>query len=265
MSVVSTASVMEVFRDEAAAFTRALAALPAPAWTRPTRCHPWLVRDVTGHVITVLARVPDMVAAPAPDRADTTATGYYRADERFSETANADRVRAAQSRAAQSGTRHSGAAQSPGEASGAARSRSEPSGAARSGGEQPRAVASLADDLAATARTVLAVCRAEPAGRIVRTRHGDAMLLADFLTTRVVELAVHGLDVADAVGRRPWLTAAAADHLRDLLFGPDRRAAVAALGWDPVTVLRKATGRDPVSGPERTALARAGLRALTLG
>ncbi|MEU4425879.1 maleylpyruvate isomerase N-terminal domain-containing protein [Actinoplanes sp. NPDC024001] len=214
---------MIALRDEAAAFLAALGQLSAGEWDRPTRCTPWRVRDVVGHVITVLSRVPQMTGAPAPARADTTATSYYRADQRFSEAANADRVRTAQERPA---TR---------------------------------------DEFAAVVGEVLAACEREPAGRIVRTRHGDAMLLTDFLTTRVVELAVHGLDVADAVGREPWLTPAAASELQRLLFGPDWPAAVGALGWDAVTLLRKTTGRAPVTADETDRLSGLGLRPLTLG
>ncbi|MFI8504487.1 hypothetical protein ACIGFK_39190 [Streptomyces sp. NPDC085524] len=45
--------------------------------------------------------------------------------------------------------------------------------------------------------------RKESERRVVRTRHGDAMLLADFMLTRVFEVAVHGSDLADALGREP--------------------------------------------------------------
>ena len=141
---------LEAFREESDAFVRALVGLPTSAWDRRTRCDPWQVRDVVGHVITVLARVPDMV-------------------------------------------------------------------------------------------------------------------LSEFLTTRIVESAVHGLDVADAAGREPWLTTAAAEHLQQLLFGPDWHTSVAALGWDPVTVLRKTTGRGSVTAQEDAELKRLGLRSLTLG
>jgi len=34
----------------------------------------------------------------------------------------------------------------------------------------------------------------------VLTRHGDVMLLTEFMRTRVLELAVHGLDLAAGVG-----------------------------------------------------------------
>ncbi|MEV8517286.1 maleylpyruvate isomerase N-terminal domain-containing protein [Dactylosporangium sp. NPDC051484] len=221
--------VLSALRDEADAFVAALGGLSTQDWERPTRCVPWQVRDVVGHVITVLARVPEMVAAPAPDQPDTTATSYYRADHRFSESANADRVRTAHRRAT-----------------------------------AVEAVA-LLHDLTRTVQAVITSCRQEPTARVVRTRHDDAMSLSDFLTTRVVELTAHGLDVADAVGHQPWLTVPAAEHLQELLFGPDWRTAVAALGWDPVMLLRKTTGRAAVTAEESMELARLGLRGLTLG
>jgi uncharacterized protein (TIGR03083 family) len=220
---------LAAFRDEANAFLTALAGLDAHGWQQPTRCVPWQVRDLVGHVITVTSRVPETVSAPAPDRPDTTAAGYYRADDRFSDAGNADRQLTAHRRAAGS-----------------------------TGAE-------LVLELAGTVQAVITTCRREPLDRIVRTRHLDAMLLSDFLTTRVVELAVRGLDVADAVDRQPWLTLPAAEHLQELLFGAAWRTAVAALDWDPVTLLRKAIGRASITAHESTELARLGLRALTLG
>lgn len=220
---------LTAFRAEADAFAAGLDELTAAQWQAPTRCTPWRVLDVVGHVITALGRVPPMVAGDAPDQPDTTAIGYYRADHRFSESANAERVRTAQGRAS--------AADVPG----------------------------LARELTETVGSVITCCRRQPPDRVVRTRHGDAMTLPDFLTTRVVELAVHGLDVADAVRRQPWLTAPAAEHVQQLLFGGDWRDSVATLGWDPVTVLRKSTARAPVTAAESVQLAGLGLRALTLG
>jgi uncharacterized protein (TIGR03083 family) len=217
------------FCDEASAFVAALGGLDAQAWQRPTRCVPWQVRDVVGHVILALARVPEMVDATAPDRPDTTATSYYRADDRFSSTANAERVQAAHDRAA-----------------------------------DPDA-ASLVNDLADMVQTVVMSCLWEPVDRVVRSPHRDAMLLSDFLITRVVELAVHGLDVADAVGMEPWLTTSATELLQRLLFGQAWRTAVATLDWDPVTLLRKTSGRGNVTADESTELISLGLRALTLG
>jgi hypothetical protein len=98
--VTLASSVTGAFRDEADAFISALGRIDPQAWQRHTRCVPWRVRGVVGHVIIALARVPEMVHAAAPERRDTTATSYYRADDRFSTTANAERVQAAQDRAA---------------------------------------------------------------------------------------------------------------------------------------------------------------------
>jgi uncharacterized protein (TIGR03083 family) len=191
-------TVLDVLRGEADALVRALGALPAGAWEEPTRCTPWAVRDVAGHLVVTMARVAGMVAGDAPARADTTAAQYYRADERFGAGTDAERIEAARQRAAST---------SP---------------------------SALIDELSSVIAEGIGACAGQPAGRVVRTRHGDAMLLGDFLTTRVVELGLHGLDIADAAGREPWITAAATDHLVRLLF-PDTSPKLA--------LLRLASGR----------------------
>jgi hypothetical protein len=69
----------------------------------------------------------------------------------------------------------------------------------------------------------------------VRTRHGDVMLLTEFMRTRVLELAVHGLDLATGLGRDPWLTGAGA------------------------------AGRSPLTAAERQVVESTGVRWLALG
>jgi uncharacterized protein (TIGR03083 family) len=136
---------------------------------RPTRCTPWTVRALLAHVGMGADRVISMLAEPTPRAADTDAAGYYRPDKRLSSETNGDRVDGAVAAAARAG-----------------------SGAA------------LAVRFTHTWRDVCTAVAAQGADRIVRTRHGDAMLLTDFMVTRVVELAVHGLDLADALDRPPW-------------------------------------------------------------
>jgi hypothetical protein len=120
----------------------------------------------------------------------------------------------------------------------------------------------VAEGFARAWRAADAAVAAAPPGRLVRTRHGDAMALTEFLRTRVVEVAVHGLDLAEALDRRPWLTPTAAAVVADLVAG---RPVPADLGWDALTLVRKATGRVPLTGAERAVLDRTGFRWLSFG
>ena len=222
--------VLEAFCAEAGELSRAAAELSDAEWDRPTRCAPWSVRDLVAHIRVAIGWVPGMLSALAPERAEVSAAQYYRADQRFATELNAARVALAQDHAA-----------------------SQVTGAA------------LAEDFAVAWQQVARLCRQEPVRRVVRTRHGDAMLLSDFMVTRVVEIAVHGLDIADALRRRPWLTRPAADLVQELLLGPGWATATAELGWNPERCLRKATGREPLSVAETRAVNRLGIRWLTLG
>ncbi|GLY02952.1 hypothetical protein Acsp01_33310 [Actinoplanes sp. NBRC 101535] len=197
-------TVTQVLDRESQALTAALRSLPAGAWDRPTRCTPWRVRDLAGHIIAVVSRVPGMIAGPAPERADTDAARYYRGDERFSDSANEDRIALGRT----------------------------------IGGATPD---ELITELEKTCRQALDDARTQPPGRIVVTRHGDAMLLDEFLTTRVLEIAVHGLDIADAIPVPAWLTPAAAAHLQRLF-------PATAGAPDPAAALRAATGRALTTG-----------------
>lgn len=193
------------FRAEASALVAGLGRLPESGWAAPTRCAPWDVRELLGHVHVAVGRVSAMLAEAAAPRASVTAVEYYRPDERFGTTVTAGRIDSAREHAT-----------------------------GRSGSAVLAGFGTLCESVAR-------LCEREPADRVVRTRHGDAMLLSEFLTTRVVELAVHGLDLADAVGHPAWLTPAAATVLQDLLLGPGRTAP------DPEHFIRAATGRanDP--------------------
>ncbi|MEV4348499.1 maleylpyruvate isomerase N-terminal domain-containing protein [Actinoplanes sp. NPDC049596] len=207
---------LEAFRLEAEALTRAAAGFSEREWSAPTRCAPWTALELLGHVRVAVGRLPSMLAAPAPAPVSSdslvSAAGYYRPDERFAPATNADRVDLGRAQAAEFAT-----------------------------------AAGLVEDFGATCRRVEQLCRAEPAGRVVVTRHGDPMLLEDFLVTRVIELAVHGLDLADAVGRQSWLTTPAAEVVTRLLTGAPEPP---GLGWDHATFLRKATGRAPLTADE---------------
>lgn len=210
------------FRAEAHALAAALAGLSPDDWDQPTRCEPWTVRDVVGHLVTALGRLPHMLTQDEPDHPDTDATGYYRPDARFSLDANTDRIHTAQTE-----------------------------------GSEDDLVAAFT----AAAYAVDDAYRAVTPARRVRTRHGDAMLLSAFLTTRTVEVAVHGLDITDALAQPPCLTPAGAAHLPQALLGPEWHR----LGWDPVTLLRKVSGRTQVFPEEADRMAQLGAGRLAFG
>ena len=212
----------EAFGAEAGQLSRVLADLDEAAFARPTGCAPWTVAELVYHVRLTMGRLPGMLAAPEPPGPDlVSAAGYYRADRRFSTATNAGRIQSAQRGAAAL------------------------AGAARAG------------DFEVARRQAERALHRAPPGRVVRTRHGDRMLLTEFLRTRVLELAVHGLDLAAALDREPWVTVQAADVSENLLLSPAAAGRLRAeTGWDRAGLIARLTGRHPVT-PAETELIRA--------
>jgi len=197
---------------------------------RPTRCRPWTVRALLAHLLVASNRLPAMLDAPRPDQAEVSAAGYYRADRRFGPDATGARVSAATCDAASFISGHD-----------------------------------LAVAFDGAQRQMADLARAEPPERLVYTRWGDAMSLSDFLVTRVAELGVHGLDLADGLGVDPWLTPPAAEVIERLLVGDVPVRSVPGLGWDQRTLIEVATGRRPRTDAESDLLAGHGVRWLTFG
>lgn len=226
----------DAFRAEAAALTVVVAGLTSADLERPTPCPPWTVAGLLGHVIVATGRVGRAVEAAREQGATagslTDARGYYRPDHRFSPAVNADRIDVAAGLAARLGT-----------------------------------TAALAAELAAACQQTLALLATAPPETEVRTRHGDRMLLTDFAVTRVVEVGLHGLDLALALDRQPWLTGEAAAVLEDLLLpgGASPGELQALLHCDRTGVIARLTGRADLSPAEQSALADAGVTALALG
>jgi uncharacterized protein (TIGR03083 family) len=229
-------AVLDGFAAEARSLAAAMAAEPAVAFGAPSPCPPWTVSELFAHVANAAGRVCGMLAGPEPEAGPggqglVSAVGYYRADRRFSAATNADRIVTAQRGAAGSGP------------------------------------ADLRAEFDRAWRSALADAAAAPPGRRVLTRHGDVILLTEFMRTRVLELAAHGLDLAAGVGRDPWLTDAAAAVVVELILpGEDGAAGLRQrLGWDRAGLVAKATGRSPLTPAERQAMQDAGLRPLALG
>ena len=92
------------------------------------------------------------------------------------------------------------------------------------------------------------------------------MLLTEFLRTRVLELAVPGLDLAAALERPPWMTARAAAVTEDLLLPAAAAAQLRAdTGRDQVTLIAGLTGRRPATAAEAQLIQSSGARRPALG
>ncbi len=224
-------TILAAFGAESQRLSEVVAGADDAAFCRPTPCPPWTVAELVHHVRITMGRLPGMLAAPEPARADlVSAAGYYRPDQRFSAATNAERIESAQR----------GAAARPG-------------------------AAARARDFDTARRQAWSAAQAAPPGRIVRTRHGDHMLFTEFLRTRVLELAVHGLDLAAALERRPWMTTQAAGVTAGLLLPAPAAAALRAeTGWDQVTLIAKLTGRRPVTPAEAQLIQPAAVEWLAL-
>jgi len=223
--------VAAAFDAEAAALREVTDGLTAADLARPSPCPPWTVGELLCHVLIATGRVRQALDEPSDDQAQVIRTAdYYRPDHRFSAVANSDRVDAATTLANQLGS-----------------------------------AAAITAKLARLTAETSEMLHATPADRTVQTRHGDRMLLPDFGRTRVVELGVHGLDLASGLGRQPWLTRQAGDLIEELVLPAADGAEVAAeLGCDQAGLIARLTGRIDLSAVDAAVLRRYDVTKLAL-
>jgi uncharacterized protein (TIGR03083 family) len=221
-------NVLDAFRREAESLEHAFADVPEPAFARPSPCPPWTVSDLLDHVSVGAGRTRGHLAEPEPAAGPViTAVEYYKPDERFSPAVNDERIAAAQRGAVALG-----------------------------------AGSAVLGEFGRNWRDSYQLAHAAPATRVVRTRHGDLMLLSEFLRTRVLELAVHGLDLAVGLDRAPWLTEEAAQVVEGVILPGNAIDVLEATSWDHAGLIARATGRTSLTEPERRLLEQHGLRRL---
>ena len=101
---------------------------------------------------------------------------------------------------------------------------------------------------------VLGLLAGDDPERVVEVPGHGAMRLGDFVTTRVIAVAAHSLDVAITVGREGWTTEEALAVVRPVFVELLGEEPPAALGWDDGVFLAVATGRRPMADSERAML-----------
>jgi len=224
--------VSAAFDAEAAALLTVVSGLTDADLAEPSPCAPWTVGELACHVLIGASRIGPAMAEPerADDTLITTAE-YYRRDQRFSAATNADRIETARALARQ--------LSGPG---------------------------AIAAELGRRCRESAELLAAAPPGRTVITRHGDRMLLIDFARTRVVELALHGLDLAQGLSRQPWLTSEATDVLEELLLPAGGSSKLCrALACNRAGLIARLTGRASLSRAEQQVLRDADIAVLIFG
>ncbi|WP_020574482.1 maleylpyruvate isomerase N-terminal domain-containing protein [Actinopolymorpha alba] len=90
--------------------------------------------------------------------------------------------------------------------------------------------------------------------RVVEINRVGAMRLGDWLLTRVISLAAHGIDAAMTLGRSPWTTEPALRVTRPVLVALLGGEPPVSLDWDDQQFFEVGTGRRSLTEHERSEL-----------
>jgi uncharacterized protein (TIGR03083 family) len=211
--------VLVALRAETEALSAVLRTLDPPQFDRPTNCPPWNLRELVVHTA---ASVGIRAAFPPadPQSVPTSAADYYRRPERNTSEYRQRNV---------DQTRQLSRQQLPAETS----------------------PARWFDEVTQDAVTKLSL---DDLNRIVLIPQRGAMRLADWVLTRVISVAAHGLDAALTLGHPPWTTSEAATVIRPVFVELMGAEPPASLGWDDHTLLATATGRRALTAEEQKLL-----------
>jgi uncharacterized protein (TIGR03083 family) len=208
--------VLDVVAGECRLATDACLELPEAHFARPTRLPAWNVKQLLAHMWRDMDRLRSALGDEPPEAADADAMTYWRA--------------------------YDPAARGP-EIAGRAR---EVAARFATGGQ-------LAADFERTWTEGVALATGEPPDRLIAT-WGPTMRLDEFLATRVVEIAVHGLDLAHALDRRPWLSREGSGIVRRILDGLLDAELPLLIGWDELAFIEAGTGRRRLDEMDRAIL-----------
>ena len=184
----------------------------------PTRCEAWNVKELLAHMYRDVERMIVGLHEKGDRQPDTDAITYWRSYDPKADAANiADRAKL---RAASYGSGHE--------------------------------LAVVWDDMW---RRSVDMAMGEHPARPVPT-WSPILTLDDFVTTRVVEITVHGMDMSDGLERDVWATQEAVDVTTAVLRGILGEEPTPDLGWGDLTFIEKGTGRQALTHGERQILGR---------
>ena len=197
--------------------SRAALRLEEEDFARQTRCTEWNVGELLAHMYRDVERTIVGLAQPPPAREpDTDSVSYWRSYSPVGDAPDiADR---AKQRWASYGRGHD--------------------------------LAVVWDDMW---RRALERAAGADRNRTVTT-WGPILTLEEFLRTRVLEMTVHGMDLAGALDRDPWPTEGGLAVTAEILKGLLGTEPPTGLGWDRPAFIERGSGRVELSSEERETL-----------
>jgi uncharacterized protein (TIGR03083 family) len=217
--MMTSADPLGALRQECHRVSDVVLELPEGDFERRTRCPAWNVKELVAHMYRDVLRVPTGLSEPEPEEADTDSVSYWRA------YAPVDDAGDIADRASEIARQH-------------------PTG---------RVMAQAWDELW---RRAIEMAEGAERSRIIRTWR-PTLTLDDLLRTRVLEITVHGADLAAALGRPPWPTENGMAITNATLLSLLGAELPPELEWDGLTLMEKGTGRASLEPDERAILGSA--------
>jgi len=207
---------LEALRGECELVSKFALELPEEEYARPTRCPAWNVKELLAHMYRDVDRTNVALAEPAPPGAGGDSVSYWTSYDRFADApAIADRAKEL--------------------------AKSYPGGSELAGAW---------DEMW---RRAIHAAGSSDRSRLVAT-WGPTLTLDEFLKTRVLEITVHGTDLANALARAPWATRDGLATTNEILLALLDSDLPSELRWDDLTLLEKGTGRVELVAEEHEAL-----------
>jgi uncharacterized protein (TIGR03083 family) len=211
---------LTALRDESRALSAVLRQADPGDFDRPTNCPPWNLNELVVHIaMSIHLGDDDELPAATPHAGVMATADYYRRPERDTADYRQSNVDRTQKTASDILARTSAA----------------------------RWFDQVSQD------TVLRLSRLD-LGRVVQIPGCGPMKLADWVITRVISVAAHGLDVALTLGLLPWTTRPALHVTRPVLISLLGAEPPARLGWNDQTLLAAGTGRRALTHHDRAVL-----------
>lgn len=210
-------NVVAALTIEGETLSNALHSVPEDQLDRITNCPPWTLAELVVHTAGSISLT--VLKDAAPGLTPREAADYYRRPERGTKEYRERNVERAQQLATNV--------------------------------LQSKSAAACFDD---TLRRTLEILYDADLNRVIDVDGVGPMRLGDWLTSRVISVAAHGLDVAITVDRQPWTTEPALQVMRPVFVSLLGAEPPVELNWSEQTFFATATGRRELTSDDRRTL-----------